>query len=219
MEKEYAMVSGRMMVAYGELKENKKKWGSGNVVTRESRKVYNRCNKDLQRFLREKENAYWLSIASELMQFHGRKDSRGFHQHVKEATGQGSQGDSCNRMRKADGTVAFSKPEILLCWQEHFSGLLNVNEETSNIDDSVLDEMQQRNVDGDLGALMTEAEVKTAISSMKNCKAPGPDGIPAEFLKLYLDSPKALGGLTRMCQQVWRRKKVYQRAGKQRLLW
>jgi hypothetical protein len=49
-----------------------------------------------------------------------------------------------------------------------------------------------------------------AVISMKNCKAVGPDRIPAEFLKLLLESPEALEMITRLMCWVWRRQEVPQ---------
>jgi hypothetical protein len=45
---------------------------------------------------------------------------------------------------------------------------------------------------------------------MKNCKAAGPDGIPAEYLKLYLDSEESLEALTRLICRVASKKEVPQ---------
>ena len=49
---------------------------------------------------------------------------------------------------------------------------------------------------------------------MANCKAVGPDGLPAEFLKALADQPDALGKFHSISVTVWRRGGVPQHNGK-----
>ena len=209
MKEQYDKSMEDMVESWNQLKANKRKWGHKHEVTRESNKRYNTCKHNLRKLLREGESAHWASIASQLMQLNGRKDSRGFHKHVKAVTGHGPQGESCHRLRSEDGPLVFGEDETRSRWAEYFSHLLNVNEDVaSSIDESVLEEVEQRATNESLGAPPMRGEVAHALNSMKNCKATGPDGIPADFLKLYLESDESLQAFTDMIQKVWGNKNV-----------
>jgi hypothetical protein len=211
MQQDYEMARARMMDKWRELKDSKKRWGSNNVVTREAKKTYNKSKNELRALLRERESLYWLAIANQLMELNRRKDSRGFHKYVKLASGQGPQVKKCSTMENGDGSFVVGADKIRERWAEYFFGLLNVSEEeTSAIDESILEELEQRATNVGLGAVPTEGEVRLALGSMKNCKAPGPDRIPAEFLKLYLDSTESVQLLTELMGRVWKKKEVPQ---------
>ena len=64
-------------------------------------------------------------------------------------------------------------------WREHFYNLLNREAE---VDQTVVNEFRQFPVKHELADLPTPHEVNLAIMSLKNGKATGPDGIPAEVL-------------------------------------
>ena len=65
-------------------------------------------------------------------------------------------------------------------WRDHFQELLNRD---SSVDESVFDKIPQLPVNAELGAEPTLGETKSSIKEMKNGKAPGVDGIPAEIFK------------------------------------
>ena len=63
---------------------------------------------------------------------------------------------------------------------EHFQKLLNV---PGNIDHEALDHIPQRITKTSLDEIPTKDEMARAIVGLKDCKAPGGDGIPAEVWK------------------------------------
>ena len=82
----------------------------------------------------------------------------------------------------------------------HFRSLLNAKPET--LDPTV--KIPQRPVAEALGEEPTEDEVAAALRSMTNAKAVGPDGLPAELLKLGLHENRTiLRKLHRISKLVW----------------
>ena len=65
-------------------------------------------------------------------------------------------------------------------WSEHFQKLLNI---PSDIDHETLDNIPQRITKASLDEIPTMAEMARAIASLKDGKALGEDGIPAEMWK------------------------------------
>jgi hypothetical protein len=111
-------------------------------------------------------------------------------------------------MKNADGSVAIGADKIRERWAEYFFGLLNVSEEVTY--ESILEDVGQLVINKALAALPTESEVRVAVMDMQNCKAVGPDRIPAEFLKLLIESEEALKEITKLMCRVWSRQEVPQ---------
>ncbi len=84
-------------------------------------------------------------------------------------------------LRSADGeTLLKDKQQIVDRWAEHFRELLN---QQNPVDPMVLDEFPNRPEIIELDLPPTFSEISSAVRSLKNNKAPGPDGIPAEIIK------------------------------------
>ena len=79
-----------------------------------------------------------------------------------------------------NGTLLKDNNSILRRWAEYYSDLLNSSNPT---DPTILDELPQLPSVVEMDALPTLEEVKKVIDSLKNGKAPGPDGIPGEIYK------------------------------------
>ena len=73
---------------------------------------------------------------------------------------------------------------ILGRWVRFFSDLLNG--ESDQLDHSIIEGIPQHPVAHVLGVEPTEEEVASALRSMANAKAVGPDELPVELLKLGL---------------------------------
>ena len=86
--------------------------------------------------------------------------------------------------------------------RERWVSLLNAKSET--LDPTVISKIPQRPVAEALGEEPTEDEVAAASRSMANAKAVGPDGLPAELLKLGLHENRTiLRELHRITKLVW----------------
>ena len=69
---------------------------------------------------------------------------------------------------------------VVARWSEHFQKLLNV---PGDIDHEALDNIPQRIIKTSLDEIPTTDEMARAIAGLKDGKAPGGDGIPAEVWK------------------------------------
>ena len=86
-----------------------------------------------------------------------------------------------NTGKLADGMEIFSDSKrVVARWSEHFQKLLNV---PGNIDHTALDNIPQRITKTRLDEIPTMAEMARAIAGLKDGKAPGVDGIPADVWK------------------------------------
>ena len=92
--------------------------------------------------------------------------------------------DTAYSIRNEGGTDLLVEPEeISQRWKEYFETLLNVEEnENGNPEENLaIISEEERNSYNDL---ITMREVKEAIQSMKNSKAPGDDELPIELFKM-----------------------------------
>ena len=77
--------------------------------------------------------------------------------------------------QKKDGTTL-----ILSRWAEHLQELLN---QANPVDQSIAEQLPQQPTISGLDTLPSLEEISAAANNLKNNKAPGPDGIPAEIFK------------------------------------
>ena len=129
--------------------------------------------------LRAMENTWWTKLANEMQGHMDSGDLHNFHSALKAAYG-----PTCSKIspiRSADGnTLLTDLSKILDRWAEHFQQLLN---QANPTDPTFLDSIPQLTIVEELDQVPTYLEVEKAIWSLKNHKAAGPDGIPAELLK------------------------------------
>ena len=84
-------------------------------------------------------------------------------------------------MKSTDGMETFSDSKrVGVRWSEHFQKLLIV---PGDIDHEGLDNIPQRIIKTSLDEIPTMDEMARAIAGLKDGKAPGGDGIPAEVWK------------------------------------
>ena len=94
-------------------------------------------------------------------------------------------------------------------WVRFFRSLLN--SESDIIDADIPKRLPQHPVASALGIEPTEEEIATAMKAMANAKAVGPDGLPAELLKLGLQQDRTiLRELHRLTILIWRQGKAPQ---------
>ena len=90
-----------------------------------------------------------------------------------------------------------------------FRSLLNFKSDM--LDPDIPKRLPQQPVVSALGIEPTEEEIATAMKAMANEKAVGPDGLPAELLKLGLQQDRTiLLELHRLTTLIWREGKVPQ---------
>ena len=90
-----------------------------------------------------------------------------------------------------------------------FRSLLNVTFDM--LDPDIPERLPQHPVASALGIESTEEEIAIAMKALANAKAVGPDGLPAELLKLVLQQDRTiLLELHRLITLIWREGKVPQ---------
>ncbi|CAI5799350.1 Hypothetical predicted protein [Podarcis lilfordi] len=103
-----------------------------------------------------------------------------------------------------DGTTLLKDKEaIALRWKEHYQHLLNRN---SPIAAEVLSQIPQKQIRDELAVSPNLGELCTAINQMKNNKAIGPDGIPAEVFKV--GRIELAQQLHKLIQKTWEREEI-----------
>ena len=108
-----------------------------------------------------------------------RNDMKGFYSGVKEVWGPKKKGPV--QLKSTDGMETFSDSKrVVARWSEHIHKLLNV---PGDIDHGALDNIPQRINKTSLDEIATMDEMARTIAGLKDGKAPGGDGIPAEIWK------------------------------------
>ena len=112
-------------------------------------------------------------------------------------------------IRDEEGRLLRDKERIRERWVRFFRALLN--SKSDMIDADIPKRLPQHPVASALGIEPTEEEIATAMKAMANAKAVGPDGLPAELLKLGLQQDRTiLRELHRLTILIWRQGKVPQ---------
>ena len=105
-----------------------------------------------------------------------RNNMKGFYNGLKEVWGPKKKRPV--HLKSTYGMETFSgSKRVVARWSEHFRKLLNV---PGYIDHEALDNIPQRIARTSLDEIPTMDEMAKAIAGMKEGKAPGGDGIPAE---------------------------------------
>ena len=136
-------------------------------------------------------------------------DQHGFFQNIKsvqlEETKKVESQCGCDE----EGTLLRNKGRIRERWVRCFRSLLNFKSDM--LDADIPKRLPQHPVASALGIEPTEEEIATAMKAMANAKAVGPDGLPAELLKLGLQQDEIiLRELHRLTILIWRQGKVPQ---------
>uniref|UniRef100_A0A914XFE1 Endonuclease/exonuclease/phosphatase domain-containing protein n=1 Tax=Plectus sambesii TaxID=2011161 RepID=A0A914XFE1_9BILA len=139
---------------------------------------YRRLNREVRKQLKIARETHWNGVATEMEEAASRHEYQRLYQTIRRITGKSKVTN--NTIKKADGTFANSPGEQLQRWREFFDQLYNHNAPAGpaptppNIKQAELPFL-------DIDPMITE--VKAAIKSLKNGKAPGVDQITTEMLK------------------------------------
>jgi exonuclease III len=158
-----------------------------------------------QRSLRELENQWWVSLAGEIQGFADSNDTHNFYDSLKRIYGPSSHSIVPVRNSNGDSLIR-DREKIVERWAEHFDGLLNGGIQS---DHTVLDELDNRMVVQQLDLPPTYAEIQHCVARLKNNKATGGDGLPAELLKY--GGEQLLRRLHEVIVAIWERERVPQK--------
>ena len=110
-------------------------------------------------------------------------------------------------VRDEGGRLLRDKGRIRERWMRFFRSLLNAKFDM--LDPDIPKRLLQQPVASALGIEPTEKEIATAMKAMANAKVVGPDGLPAELLKLGLQQDRTiLLELHRLTTLIWREGKA-----------
>lgn len=102
-------------------------------------------------------------------------------------------------VRDKNGTLLTSREEQLRRWEDHFKEILNKEDSQQQWMRGRVEEIP---VNGDIDLeCPTLEEIKDALKTLKNGKAPGKDNITAELLKVDLDTSARI--LYPLVQEIW----------------
>ena len=147
--------------------------------TRSTTAAYKDTCRLLQKHTRALISDWGERKAVELQRAADSNNMKGFYNGLKEVWGPKQKGPV--QLKSTDGMETFSDSKrVVARWSEHFQKLVNV---PGDIDHEALDNIPQRIIKTSLDEIPTMDEMARAITGLKDGKAPGGDGIPAEVWK------------------------------------
>ena len=117
-------------------------------------------------------------------------DQHGFFQNIKSVQPEETKKVQSQCVRHEEGTLLRDKGRIRERWVRFFRSLLN--SKSDMLDADIPKRLPQHPVASALGIEPTEEEIATVMKAMANAKAVGPDGLPAELLKLGLQQDRTI---------------------------
>ena len=136
------------------------------------------------------------------------EDQYGFFQNIKSAQLEKPKKVESQCVRDEEGRLLRDKGRIRERWMRFVRSLLNAISDM--LDPDILKRLPQQPVASALGIDSTE-EIATMIKTMANANVVGPDGLPAELLKLGLQQGRTiLLVLHRLTNLIWREGKFPQ---------
>ena len=136
-------------------------------------------------------------------------DQHGFFQNIKSVQLEETKKVESQCVRDEGGRLLRDKGRIRERCVRFFRSLLN--SKSDMLDPDIPKRLPQQPVASALGIEPTEEEIATAMKAMANEKAVGPDGLPAELLKLLLQQDRTiLLEFHRLTTLIWREGKVPQ---------
>ena len=117
-------------------------------------------------------------------------DQHGFFQNIKSVQLEETKKVESQCVHDEEGRLLRDKGRIRERWARFFRSLLN--SKSDMFDPDIPKRLPQHPVASALGIEPTEEEITTAMKAMSNAKAVGPDGFPAELLKLGLQQDRTI---------------------------
>ena len=130
-------------------------------------------------------------------------DQYGFFRNIKPVQLEETKKVESQCVRDEEGRLLRDKGRIRERWVRFFRSLLT--SKFDMLDPDIPKRLPQHPVASALGIEPTEEEISTTMKAMANAKAGGPDGLPAELLKLGLQQDRTiLRELHRLTILTWR---------------
>ncbi|XP_073848775.1 uncharacterized protein [Musca autumnalis] len=169
-----------------------------SVATRSARERYREKRREEKRLFRKKKREMEKRECEKIEMYRSQNEVRKFYQRVKHQTdGFGTGTSSC---RDQQGNLVTDTDSVLRIWKEHFSNLLVSN---SSEDDDTTGPIPE---DGIECIPPGQDEVRTAINRLKNNKAAGADGLPAELFKTGGDA--LIRCMHQLVSTIWQEERI-----------
>ena len=166
-----------------------------NQSTNEAKKEYRRLNNKLRRETDKAKVNWWQRQCEELEELSRTGKQEQIYRRIKNLGQRKSSG--CTMIKDKDGTLLCEQQQVTRRWKDYIEELYAAMDKPSELD---MEPMDQVTVDN-IGPIIIKEEVSAAIKDMKNNKAEGVDGIPAEMLKSLGD--RAVQVFTSLCQNIY----------------
>ena len=169
------------------------------AARREKTRFHRVCNDAHERFLER----HVQGMEEDFRQ----RDQRGLFQRIKSLNIEDTRKVSSQYIRDEEG-IMLRDPELVLGrWARFFGTLLSSKSDKLKLD--IIEELPQLLITRALGAEPTENELIGALRSMANAKAVGPDELPVELLKLWINlDPTVLWKFHRVIKLVWHQREI-----------
>ncbi|KAI4814308.1 hypothetical protein KUCAC02_003508 [Chaenocephalus aceratus] len=173
-----------------------------NIHCKVKRAALAKAKAAVQTQVRKLKNQWWTKKALEIQQFADFGDTRGFFDATRAVYGPSYR--RLTPLRSIDGLLLLKdKDAIANRWKEHYKDLLNRD---TIPEMEALDQLPQQPIVEGMGEPPSLGEVQDAIKNMKNNKAAGPDGIPAEVLKK--GGPDLLKHIHALLLKIWEEEEI-----------
>ena len=162
---------------------------------------YRQLNREVRQRMKVEREVYWDQVASDLEEAASKHEYCTLYRTLRRLSGKTK--STNDNIKKADGTFVRSPAERLQRWRDFFEELYNHDPpQGPPATPPPIDPPEALMVDDE----PTSAEVKAAIRSLKNGKAPGVDQVTAEAIKAGGET--LLRRLQSLLQTIWRTEQV-----------
>lgn len=150
-----------------------------NPKSTSKKQLYQNAKAEVQRKTRHMKNQWWISKSREMQHLVDTNNTHAFFNATRTIYGPSHHG--INALKSKDSTEFLKDTNSINSrWKQHFEELLNRD---TQVDVNIFNTIPQGLVQNHLDETPSLLEVEIAISQLKNYKAPGMDGIPAELFK------------------------------------
>ena len=164
-------------------------------ITRAKTDEIRRLQKEKKKLLQYKKRSHDMKMISDVQEAHNMNESRKFYKAISNT--KKAFHARVSVCKRKDGSLVCDKDGVLERWKEHFNELLNAGVEENILQGRRSYEMD----DGKESDPPSLDEVAAAISALKNNKAPGLDGLPAELFKTGCEELTSM--LHQLIVRVW----------------